>query len=426
MKAIASRPATRTLSIPVPAVVTSCLGAPYGDVNLVRSLGEQGVKSIVISEYPDPPASRSRHCTELIVVPDFSARPDGLRDTLLGLARRLGQPPVVFTSADPDTAAFLQIAPELGPHFPSIFPDRSLAGALLDKDAFQRLAEEHHLPVPRTFQVRHVAELHPVMAGLEGQVIVKPSHPSAWNSPALPRHISSSKALLVDAGPALQALCTTLLTHDSEFLIQEYIPGMDDAHHGFHAHIDRNGGVRAVFTSHNVRVYPPHAGGGCCMESSDNPALEALGLDILKRIGFRGLANMDFKRHAVTGEYKLLEINPRLSQAHLLSTRCGVNMPWQAYLDACGRPATGVVRTARHRRHVIETSDLRAFREYRRLGEWTWAGYLGSVLRPGMVFQNLQWRDPGPAWQMLRQFWLERSAGGTVSDPTALPLARHP
>ena len=51
------------------AVVLSCLGASEGDLNLVRSLGEAGVPVIVLSEYAEVPAGRSRHCSRLIVAP---------------------------------------------------------------------------------------------------------------------------------------------------------------------------------------------------------------------------------------------------------------------------------------------------------------------------------------------------------------------
>ena len=54
-----------------PAVVLACAGAPEGDLNLVRSLGEQGVPVIVLGEYADPPSRYSRYCIEFVQVPDF-------------------------------------------------------------------------------------------------------------------------------------------------------------------------------------------------------------------------------------------------------------------------------------------------------------------------------------------------------------------
>jgi len=73
-----------TTPVRVPAVVLSCSGAPEGDLNVVRSLGEQGVPVIVVSEYADPPSRLSRYCTEFIQVPDFD-NPSALSDVLAAL-----------------------------------------------------------------------------------------------------------------------------------------------------------------------------------------------------------------------------------------------------------------------------------------------------------------------------------------------------
>ena len=49
-----------------PAVVLASLGAPGADLNLVRSLGAEGVPVIVIGEYEFPPSGYSRYCIEFI------------------------------------------------------------------------------------------------------------------------------------------------------------------------------------------------------------------------------------------------------------------------------------------------------------------------------------------------------------------------
>ena len=68
-----------------PAVVLACLGAPEGDLNAVRSLGEQGIRVIVVAEYEQPPSRHSRHCAQFLHVPDFSRHPQRLAKALLWL-----------------------------------------------------------------------------------------------------------------------------------------------------------------------------------------------------------------------------------------------------------------------------------------------------------------------------------------------------
>jgi predicted ATP-grasp superfamily ATP-dependent carboligase len=142
------------------------------------------------------------------------------------------------------------------------------------------------------------------------------------------------------------------------------------------------------------------------------PELETLALDILARVGYRGIANINFKRHAVTGEYKLLEINPRVSQWSILSTRSGVNLPWIAFRDACGLAPAALPTRQVGVFYLNARTDLRALRIYRREGLWPLKQWLASVLRPGVVHQLAQWRDPGPGLHVLTRALLRRLALG--------------
>ncbi len=59
-------------------------------------------------------------------------------------------------------------------------------------------------------------------------------------------------------------------------------------------------------------------------------------LQLLRAFGYHGLSQVEFKRDARDGRYKLMEINPRLWQWHGLATACGVDLPRIAYADLTG------------------------------------------------------------------------------------------
>jgi predicted ATP-grasp superfamily ATP-dependent carboligase len=396
-----------------PAVVLSCLGAPEGDLNVVRSLGERGVHVIVLSEYQLVPAGRSRHCRELIVVPGYTQSPDRLLQALTALRRRLGVKPVVFASADPDLAALVEIAGEIDDVAMSTVVDVGLTAVLSDKRRFDQLVRAHDLPVPATHAPSSAVQLDEVCLRSDYPLIVKPSHPVAWHRSGLAHSIASSKAIAVPSAQALRELGQTLLQHGAEFLVQSYIPGDDECHYDVHAYIDRQGHATASYSGRKWRIHPPHAGSGCYVESTLIPELESLALDVLTRIGYRGLANINFKRHAVTGEYKLMEINPRVSQWNILPTRSGVNLPWIAYRDACGWPPEALPPRRVGMYYLNARTDLRAMRLYRREGRWPLAQWLPTVLRPGLVHQLAQWDDPKPALHVLGRALLRRLGLGS-------------
>ena len=392
----------------LPAVVLACAGAPEGDLNVVRSLGEQGVPVVVVSEYADPPSRYSRHCIEFVQVPDFAGHPQALLAALVDLARRHGGPLPVFPSADPDLDALNQIRAAAQPHVRWTMAEPAMVAALMDKRAFSELATRCGLPVPRTFTPTTLDEVERIADALTYPAIAKPSLSTSWKHPELPREIRTAKAIVLQSREELLQVCRALLPWGLALILQEYVPGDDSAHYDVHAFIDQQGVARATFCGRKWRIQPPHVGSGCYVESRLEPELEALVVDILQRLDYRGIANLNFKRHGVSGEFKLLEINARVSQWTILTTRAGVNLPWMAYRDVCGlAPETLPPRHA-GLWYVSGKNDFRAVRGYVREGLWTWGGYLCSLLKRPMVFQVLSLRDIGPALHLTGHWIAEK------------------
>jgi predicted ATP-grasp superfamily ATP-dependent carboligase len=57
---------------------------------------------------------------------------------------------------------------------------------------------------------------------------------------------------------------------------------------------------------------------------------------LLRAFDYTGLSQVEFKRDARDGRYRLMEINPRLWQWHGLATACGIDLPRIAYADLVG------------------------------------------------------------------------------------------
>lgn len=375
---------------------------------MVRSLGEQGVPVVVVAEYADPPSRYSRHCVAFVQVPDFAAHPQALQAALADLARQHGGPLPVFASADPDLDALNRIREEVRPHVRWTMADPTLVATLMDKRMFSTLATRFGLPVPRTFTPDTLDEVRWIAGELTYPAIVKPSQPTAWKHPQIPREIRSAKAIVLETAEALLEVCHTLAPFGLALILQEYVPGGDEAHYDVHAFVDRGGVTRATFCGRKWRIQPPHVGSGCYVESLHEPVLEAQVAEMLERLGYRGIANLNFKRHGVTGEFKLLEINPRVSQWTILTTRAGINLPWLAYCDACEVRPAGLPPRRIGLWYVSGKNDFRAVRGYVREGLWTWGGYLRSLLKRPMVYQVLCLSDPGPALRLTGHWIAEK------------------
>jgi D-aspartate ligase len=100
----------------------------------------------------------------------------------------------------------------------------------------------------------------------------------------------------------------------------------------------------------------------------DNPQLHGQATELLTRLGFRGIVDLDYRFDARDGRYKLLDFNPRVgAQFRLFSDTAGVDVVVAAHLDLTGRP---VPQGSPHlgRRFLVENYDPFAALAYRRDG----------------------------------------------------------
>jgi len=118
----------------------------------------------------------------------------------------------------------------------------------------------------------------------------------------------------------------------TDWLLQEYVPGEG---RGLFALFDR-GTERAVFMHRRVREFPVTGGASTAAEPVDDPELRGLGLRLLNRLGWHGVAMVEFKRDARDGAYKLMEINPKFWGSLDLAIAAGVDFPWLAVQLAAG------------------------------------------------------------------------------------------
>lgn len=406
-----------------PAVVLACLGAQGADLNLVRSLGEQGVPVIVIGEYEFPPSGYSRHCVEYICARNFTRRPEQLLRVLRELRVRHGQALPVFPTADTDLRALVALHADLVGTALWVSASPDTVQRMMDKRRFAAMAQALRLPVPLTYAPGTLQEVEALSRVVDFPVVLKPAHPTAWKRPGLDPAIARAKALVIDAPDELMRVCCRIAPHGLDVVVQDYVPGNDDLHYSVHAWIARSGAIERVATTRKWRTYPVQVGTGCLVETVSMPDLEAEAADILGKLRLRGMVVMNFKRDARTGQFMLLEVNPRLSCNSLLLTRAGFNLPWLVYQEICGRPALSADTAAAPAcapapatwrvgvRYLSAKADFLAFRAQAREGRMGWVDYLRSVLRPGMVYRALDLSDMGPPVQMAADWFALKCKG---------------
>lgn len=112
------------------------------------------------------------------------------------------------------------------------------------------------------------------------------------------------------------------LQPDSYPIVQEYISGPGV---GFFAYYDHGKLVR-YFMHERVREFPVSGGRSVCAKSIYDEELFKAGKLLLDALHWNGCAMVEFKR-TDSGEFYLLEINPKLWGSLELALCCGINFP---------------------------------------------------------------------------------------------------
>lgn len=368
-------------------VVTACGGAGEGALCTVRALGRQGVPVTVVSEEERSYASMSRYCSESYIYPNLTRNPDEAIEFLQSYAKRQEVKPVLFPTADPDLMMFSRFSEELKEGFHLILPEREIVESFSDKKKFSKIAKEQDFPVPKTIAPTGIDEVEECSRELSYPVILKPDNPYAWKNTNIQVLAGYKKAIRIDSREQLISTYTEISRYDPNLLIQEYIYGPDEDHYDIHIYMDKKSNPVAFFTGQKLRIYPAYAGSGCFVRSRLIEPIVDISFNMLKKVKYTGLANINFKRDSVSGQYKLLEINPRVSQWNVLASECGINLPYIAYADATGVPYQHVKEQEEDKYYISFKSDFKAFLEYRRNNDWTLKQYILSLMKRKIVHQ---------------------------------------
>jgi predicted ATP-grasp superfamily ATP-dependent carboligase len=146
-----------------------------------------------------------------------------------------------------------------------------------------------------------------------------------------------------------------------------------------------------------LRQWPPGAGSTTLAVHVAAPEIATASNDLLSRAGWSGLCELEWKRHAATGELFLIEANPSRASLNLaLAEASGIELLTRLYRDAAGlapQAPRGAPRLGT--RWIWWRADRASAAHYRRTGELTRMAYLRS-LRGRPIEAEISWSDPMP------------------------------
>ncbi|WP_332704681.1 carboxylate--amine ligase [Lysobacter sp. D1-1-M9] len=301
---------------------------------------------------------------------------------------------------------------ELQPHLRAklVIPDESSIDVALDKHESSAVARRLGIKVPGSTLVR---ALHELPEQPTYPLAVKPIH-----SKVLVEGTLRTLTVRICATSAERIQAYRQLLQHGAVVEQEYFRGRGFGVEALFEH----GTPRWLFAHERVHEFPLTGGGSTYRRAVEAPeAIIAASVLLLRHLRWHGVAMVEFKV-ADDGDYRLMEINPRLWGSLPLAVAAGVNFPLGLLQIACGErlDPQPCYRRGFYMRDV--TADLRWFMH---AGRARWqgrglsvksitAGDFAGLLRPlwGQERWDLfRWREP-ELWIALSRRSLERSWTG--------------
>jgi predicted ATP-grasp superfamily ATP-dependent carboligase len=178
---------------------------------------------------------------------------------------------------------------------------------------------------------------------------------------------------------------------------QEWISGSEGDHFTCNAYFDRDARPLVTFVTRKIRQWPPQTGEGCLAVEWRNDAVRDETVRLFSGVGFWGLAYLELKRDAETGEHLIVEPNiGRPTGRSATAEAGGVELLYAMYCDILGLPLP-VDLTQRYvgAKWIYLGRDLRSSLYYWRRGELSVRGWIESLRGP-KVDAVFSWRDPLP------------------------------
>ncbi len=346
------------------------LGVGHG---IARSLGRLGVAVYGVHSDLSAAAARSRYWRRNFEW-DFSAPPEATVARLLEIARTVGGRPLLIPANDSTCLLVDRHAGALRTAYR--FPEQppGLVPSLSSKRSMHDLCRSLGVPTPPTLFPTSSADVLNWAPSLHYPVMLKGI---------------DTFALYLKTGVRMEAVATAdelvrrynaLESPDEpNLMIQEHIPGGSESVWMFDGYFDADSRCRFGLTGQKLRQYPADKGVTSLGVCAHNDVVHRHTVELMGRLGYRGILDIGYKRHPTTGEYLLLDVNPRIGVSfRLFVDRAGVDVARALYLDMTGQPVPTGERPE-GRKWLVENFDAVTAAGYWRAGRLTLRDWVRSL-----------------------------------------------
>jgi predicted ATP-grasp superfamily ATP-dependent carboligase len=324
-----------------------------GGLGAVRCLGRAGIPVVWVDSTSKHVGFHSKYCKG-IVCPDLKSHASEYIDFLVEIGCKLNHKGVLFPIRDLEVMAILQHRSELENYYYIPMADLPISQILLNKYLFYKALNRYKIPHAQTYFLEEKTDVKIVGKKIHYPCILKPFHSARFVQEF------GTKVFIAHSIDQLYNFYQKAVDRQHQVFAQEIIPGHAGNMCGMNAYYDKQFIPHGFFMYRRIREWPHGMGNGCFIESEHIPELEKILTPFIKKIGYYGIVDAEFRMDPRDNVFKLIEINSRCWMQSSLSARCGANIPYLAYLASIGKTLDRDVEIKRHLKWVFMGEDFRS------------------------------------------------------------------
>jgi D-aspartate ligase len=374
----------------------------HGALGIARSAGRMGIPVYRVCRERFAPARLSRYASGWMSV-TWDASDEEILETLRTLAHKIGR--AILIAVDDAGSVFVDThAAALESEFSFPRQPAGLAQELSSKREMYELCQKHTVPTPESQFPRSEADVLALAEQASFPTVAKCIN--AGDTPAS----SPRVAIANDRDELLHAYRLMESPKGSNVMIQEFVPGTPESVWMFNGYFDDESNCKVGFTGRKIRQAPPYTGATTLGVCEANTAVYEDTVRLMQAVGYRGILDIGFRFDERDGQYKLLDVNPRIGGTfRLFVGPDGMDVLRALYLDLTGQevPSTSLPEG---RRWIVEPLDVLSSITYLRRGDIT----VGRWVRSLRAVREAAWfalDDPAPflvLWLGALFYWLPR------------------
>jgi predicted ATP-grasp superfamily ATP-dependent carboligase len=293
------------------------------------------------------PAFSSRYCRGRFLL---NIEGDRSVNGLLKIGRKLGGPPILIPTTDRGAVWMADHEPLLREAFSFPLQGSGLARLLSDKGRMQDLANRNGVPTAQSLVPRSKTDVRRFIETAAFPIMVK-----ATDAVRLRRRVGGTKFLVHSRHELFELYAKAEDRDEPNLLLQEFIPGEDWMFDGY---FDRQSRCLFGVTAKKIRRFPVNTGVtslGVCLR---NETVARTTREFMAAIGYQGILDIGYRRDRRDGQYKVLDVNPRIGCTfRLFAATSGMDVARALYLDMTGQ-AVAPAQAHDGRKWIVEDFDL--------------------------------------------------------------------